>query len=132
MPSDSNIEALLASLTERQRAADQRLDKQDQTLASRLDKQDQTLASVADSLKTLTRIELQAQATHTGFTEFRDEMREFRKERLSAEKDLESRIDELERRMPAVEETSGWVKKAAALIAASVVAAFVALLKLPK
>ncbi|MFY9810841.1 hypothetical protein [Aquabacterium sp.] len=122
-----NFETALALLAERQRQQE-----------ARHDKIDATLASVADTLKTLTRIESQAQATHSGFTEFRDEMREFRKERLQAERALEAQVDALEAlvakhgsRIEATEETSGWVKKAAGIVVVSVLGGVLALLKLP-
>lgn len=122
-----NFETALALLAERQRQQE-----------ARHDKIDATLASVADTLKTLTRIESQAQATHSGFTEFRDEMREFRKERLQAERELDMRVDELraaftqlEGRTTATEETSGWVKRAAGIVVVSVLGGVLALLKLP-
>lgn len=125
MPPD-NLETAVALLAERQRQTE-----------ARHDKIDATLASVADTLKTLTRIEAQAQATHSGFTEFRDEMREFRKERLAVEKELESDVyklsdvvAKLDARVTSTEEVTGWVKKALGVIVLAVLASLLALLKL--
>lgn len=126
MPPETNIETLVALLAERQRAADHRLDKQDQTMAS-----------IAETLKTLSRIESQAQATQLGFIEFREEMREFRKERLSAEKAMEADTDKLtglvtklDARLTSTEEVTGWVKKALGVVVLAVLASLLALLKL--
>lgn len=119
-----NYETALALLAERQRQTE-----------ARHDKIDATLASVADTLKTLTRIESQAQATHSGFTEFRDEMREFRRDCLQAQKKLEGQVDALkvvvskhDGRIASTEETSGWEKKGVGIVVTSVL---VGVLELP-